>query len=311
MPNRSHYLAMCLPLVLALAACPDKKVPTPRVLGAAPEAGELDALKAEVARLRAENAQLRVTPTGLAMQVDLALQDGSSEKAAEALKQLADRFPSSAEAADAGKRVQAFLVKRRAEDEDAKRLAALGFLGLKVSSVFAPGDIGIALSETGVFKRWTFDSYGEGWRFSDAEKGHRFLVTRMMVNTKTKEPMLPGVAAYVADGAKLVRLGALRYRFTRWQDYGAFLGTHADFRNEFSHVSRIPFTAAVSLPEVDLKRRPIYLVATSEGCHKRFYERFGQPPHFYLPEGACASLKPALAVDDFKDGTLGVIRRLD
>ncbi len=316
MLNSTCLLRLAVPLALALAGCWDKPSAMSAAAAAPPTApiaspNEVEALRAELVRLRAENEQLRATPAGLAMQVDRALQEGSADKAAAALKQLAERYPTSPEAAESGRRVQAFLAKRRTQEDEAKRMASLGFKGLKVSPVFAPGDLGIALSDTAVAKRWTFDSYGAGWRFTDAEKGHRFLITRLMVNAKGKEPMLPGVAAYAADGDKLVRIGTLRYRFTRWLDYGAFLGTHADFRNEFSHTSRIPFTAAASASEEDLKRRPIYLVATREGCHKRFYERFGQPPHFYLPEGPCASLKPTLALGDFKDGALAVLKRLD
>jgi hypothetical protein len=51
-------------------------------------------------------------------------------------------------------------------------------------------------------------------------------------------------------------------------------------------------------------------VATSEGCHERHWERFGQPPVYYLP-GECKTLKPNLTLDDFKGGTLAVLKRLD
>jgi hypothetical protein len=316
MPNRASVLPFCL-LLLALAGCWNRTADVPVVAAAPPPVApidtpnELETVRAELARLRVENEQLRATPAGLVLQIDRALQEGSMERAAAALKQLAERFPASAEAGEAGKRVQAFVAKRRAQDEEAKRVAALGFKGLRVTPVFAPGDLGISLGDTAIARRWTFDSYGDGWRFTDAEKGNRFLITRMMINSKAKEPLLPGLAAYAADGDKLVRLGTLRYRFTRWQDYGTFLGTRADFRNEFSHSSRIPFTAAVSATEQDLKRRPLFIVATREGCHKRFYERFGQPPHFYLPEGPCASLKQTLALGDFQDGALAILKRVD
>jgi hypothetical protein len=102
----------------------------------------------------------------------------------------------------------------------------------------------------------------------------------------------------------------MRYRFARWSSYGAFLGTQADYRNEFSHSWKIPFTAAVAISERDLQRRPIYLVATSEGCHERHYERFGQPPVFYSP-GPCNTLKQTLTVEDFKGGALAILKRID
>jgi hypothetical protein len=54
----------------------------------------------------------------------------------------------------------------------------------------------------------------------------------------------------------------------------------------------------------------VYLVASSEGCHERHYERFGQPPVFYVP-GKCETLKPTLTADDFKTRALTILKRLD
>jgi len=114
----------------------------------------------------------------------------------------------------------------------------------------------------------------------------------------------------LADGAKLRKLGTLRYRFARWSSYAAFLGTQPDYRNEFSHSWRIPFTAGVLVSDEDLKHKPIYLVVTGEGCHQRMYDRFGQPPVFYQP-GDCKSLKPNLTIEDFKGGGLAVLKRFE
>jgi len=271
---------------------------------------DVDALRAEVARLRSENAQLRLSPAGLASEVDLALQGRNLDKAQLALHTLVERYPKSAEAAEARRRVDSYLAAERAAQDQARRQAALGFRALKVSPTFARGDVVLALADTTVARRWTFDSYGSGWRFIDAERGQRFLIARLTTTARTKNPALFGIAAYVPDGPRLVRLGNLRYRFSRWSDYGAFLGNHADFRNDFSHTARIPFTAAVAFADDEWKRRPVYLVATGEGCHRRGYDRFGQPPAFYQP-GECASLKPILTLDDFKDGFLAVLKRME
>jgi hypothetical protein len=132
----------------------------------------------------------------------------------------------------------------------------------------------------------------------------------MNISSKARDPQLLGIAAYVPDGSTLKRLGLLKYRFARWGSYGSFLGTQPDYRNEFSHSWRIPFSAGVAVSDEDLKHKPIYLVVTGEGCHQRVYDRFGQPPVFYVP-GECKSLKATLTADDFKGGTLAVLRRLD
>ena len=102
----------------------------------------------------------------------------------------------------------------------------------------------------------------------------------------------------------------MRYRCSRWGSYGAFLGTTTDYSNEFSHRSRIAFTAAVSVGDDEVKKRPIYLVATKEGCHVRHFERFGQPQVAYQPV-ECGSLKPSLTAEDFRGGSLAVLKRLD
>ena len=291
---------------IALAAC------KPELPGAADrdQARELTALRAEVERLRKENADLRLSPTLLAAEVDAAIRAGNEEKADAAFKQLADTFPVAAETSQMRKRLEAFFAQRRVQDEQGKRIAAQGFKALPVSPSVTHDDMVLTITSLALAKRWIFDSWGDGWRFLDAEKDKKLLVARMSISSKARDPSLFGIAAYVADGAKLKRLGQMRYRFARWSSYGAFLGTQADYRNEFSHSWRIPFTAGVAVSDEDLKKRPIYLVVTGEGCHQRVYDRFGQPPVFYQP-GDCDSLKDSLGPEDFRGGTLAVLRRLD
>lgn len=303
---RKVACALLLPLVAGLLpACkPLREAANPT------DAAELSALRTEVARLRKENADLRLSPTTLAAEVDAAMRAGNEDKATAAFKQLADTFPVSAETAEMHRRMEAFTAKKRVEDEEAKRIAALGFKALPVRATLAQDDTELTLTGAGFTRRWFFDNYGDGWRFQDAEKDRRLLVARMNVSSKRKEPALFGLGAYVADGDKLVRVGTARYRFARWSNYGAFLGTQADYRNDFTHSWRIPFTAAVPVAEADLRRGPVYLVATREGCHERHYERFGQPPVFYLP-ARCDSLKETLAAADFKDGSLAVLKRIE
>jgi hypothetical protein len=306
MPSAFRASAAACVAALALVACK----PAGQAVAISSDADEVARLKAEIAKLREENAQLRLSPWTLARDVDGAIRSGDEERAVVAYKQLADTFPVAAETADMKKRLEAFLTQRRAQLEEQKRIAALGFKGLPVNASFANQDTALTLTSLAVLKRWVFDSWGDGWRFLDAEKDRRMLVARMNIASKQKEPRLFGIAAYTPDGDKLMRLGQLRYRFARWSSYAAFLGTTADFRNEFSHSFRIPFTAAVQLSEADLKRRPIYLVATGEGCHAEHPQPFGQPPLFWQP-GECKSLKETLTLDDFKGGSLAVLRRME
>jgi outer membrane murein-binding lipoprotein Lpp len=291
--------------VLVLAACKPAARNT-----ASSDPDEVAALRAEVARLREENAQLRLSPAVLAAEVDGAIRAVNEEKAVAAFKQLADTFPVASETVEMRKRVETFLAQRRTQEDEDKKIAALGFKALPITPSVSHDDMVLTLTSLGVARRWVFDSWGDGWRFLDAEKDKKLLVARMNISAKSRDPQLFGIAAYVADGGTLKRLGPLKYRFSRWSSYASFLGTQPDYRNEFSHSWRIPFTAGVPVTEEDLKHKPIYLVVTGEGCHQRVYDRFGQPPVFYTP-GECKSLKPSLTADDFKGGALAVLKRLD
>jgi hypothetical protein len=280
----------------------------------APEDGarELEALRAEVARLTAENARLRVTPAALAAEVEAAVQNQNAARAEASLRRLAERFPHSAELPPAKRRVEALLAQMRAASQEQQRQAALGFRALKVSPRFTHDGTTVSLGEAALMRRWVFDSYGNGvgWKYLDAERGQRLLVARLSVNSRNKDPALFGIGVYQAEGASLTQVGLLRYRFAQWSDFGAYLGTHADFGNDFSHSARIPFSAGAPVADSAAARRPLYLVVTREGCHTKLYDRQIQPPVHYVP-GACETLKKTLTLDDFKDGSLSVLRRMD
>jgi hypothetical protein len=314
---------LCLVLLAALPGCfPSEKqspvtphagvVMTPVAASAAiAEADpEVLSLKAEVARLAAENQRLRMTPSAMAAEVRAAVAAQNGPNAQAALKRLSDYFPYSAELAPATKQVDALLAKLQAAEEEKKRIAALGFKGLRTRPWYYWRDTELRLYDTSFTRRWIFDNYGSGWSYLDPEKGQRLLTAAVSVSSKNKDPALFGMGAYVADGPTLKQVGSFRYRFAHWMDFGAVLGNHADFRNDFGHTNRIPFTIGASINQDDIKHRPLYLVVTREGCHKRHQDRLLQPPIHYLPEG-CASLKKTLTVDDFKDGTLAVLKRID
>ena len=309
-------VSVCLRLPFTAVLLAASALGTPALAGplgfgnAVDDGREIEALRAEVARLKEENARLRLTAPALAAEVDTAVTQQDGGRAQAALKQLAERFPLSAELPVARKRVDGLLTKLRSDEDEKRRVAALGFRALRSNTFFARGDTAIRLTDTSIGRRWTFDSYGHGWRYLDPEKGQRMVTARVNVTTSNKDPALFGIGAYVADGATLRQVGTLRYRFARWADFGAFLGTHADFGNDFARSSRIPFTVGVAVNEDDLKRRPLYLVATREGCHKKLFDRQLQPPIHYMA-GECASLKKALTVDDFQDGALAVLKRID
>jgi hypothetical protein len=55
----------------------------------------------------------------------------------------------------------------------------------------------------------------------------------------------------------------------------------------------------------------MYVVATSKGCLNRHYERFKNPPDYYL--GTCTALEETLSLESIsvERGNLTVVRRID
>lgn len=318
--HRLSQLLACASLALLAAACgpaekssaPSAPVSTP-VAAAGPTgsatAAEISALKAEIARLKAENAELRLTPAALSAEVDAAVKAGDIDKAMAPLKKLTDKYPSAPEALAATKQLEALVARKKAEQAEAQRLAALGFKALKQSPTYTADDVSIQLSSAAIAGTWAFDSYGSGYRVFEAERGTRFVTARVTVTSKSKDlkdPALFGIGVYTVDGAEMNLVGELRYRFARWDDYGSYLGNDADFRNDFAHSSSVPFSLGAQIEEDKLKR-PLYLVVTSEGCHKRRTERFERPPVSYVP-GECLTLRSKLTVAEFKDGHRQILK---
>jgi hypothetical protein len=181
--------------------------------------------------------------------VQAAVKANDAEKAKAALKRLTDRYPLSAEAAEEGKRVDALVAQASVPPRKRQtRMAALGFKALRTSPYFSHGDTSIGLTATAVVTRWNFDRHGDGWKFLDAEKGRKFVTATVTVRSKSQDPLLFGIGAYVANGSVLTYVGRMRYRFVRWRDYGSFLGTQADFRNDFTHTSAFLFRSACRSP---------------------------------------------------------------
>jgi hypothetical protein len=265
------------------------------------------ALKAEVTRLQQENAELRATPAVMLAAVHAAGSDIA--KASEALTLLEEKFPDAAETKQANTLVAQMKSEHERREAEAKRLAALGFKALKVTPRLAGDEATITLSGVSQTRRWISDAYDSQYHYRDAEKGAAFIVARVKVTSDNKNPGLPGVALYRSEGATLKRVAMFGYEFVRWKDYGSYLGNYSDYGNDFAHTNVIPMSIGADAELASLTR-PLYLVATKEGCHSRNYERFRNPPVSYAG-GDCAGLKDTLEAGDFGDGKLALVHRLD
>ena len=155
MPIRIGALLVAAFAVLGLAACKPSAKGGGVTLG---DSSEVTQLRAEVARLQKENAELRVSPYHLAIEVEGAMRSGNEEKAVAAYKQLVDTFPVAPETAEMKKRLDVFMAQRRTQEEDEKRIAALGFKGLPVAASVTAQDTALTLGSIAFAKRWIFDS---------------------------------------------------------------------------------------------------------------------------------------------------------
>jgi hypothetical protein len=244
----------------------------------------------------------------LLAEVSAKVQGRNVVEAEAALANLSGKFPESAEARTREKLVDQLKVEEAKKAHEAARLAALGFKALRVAPELASAESTLHLRSATTSSRWVFDAYGDEWRYVEAEKGKTFITAKVTVSSEEKNPNLMGLAAYVADGAKLRRLGSFEYRFSRWDDYASYLGNDADYRNDFAHSSSIPFSLAATVNKDEMKG-DIYLVATKEGCFTRSEDRFKNPPVWYY-SSTCASLPQALSIGDFEGGALAVLKRM-
>lgn len=294
-------------LAVALSGC-GKQAATSEETSESLLAAQVVELKAENTRLKAENAELRITPTALLAEVTKSVQGRNLAEAESVLAKLSAKFPDSGEAQSAAKLVGQLRSEEAKQVQEAARLAALGFKGLPTAAKFTNADSTIQLRSAATSSRWIFDAYGNEWRYIEAEKGTTFITAKVTVSSEDKDPRLMGMAAYVAVGAQLKRLGSFEYRFARWDDYASYLGNDADYRNDFAHSSNIPFSLAATVSKDEMKG-DIYLVATKEGCFTRSEDRFKNPPVWYYTS-TCASLPRTLSLDDFREGDLAVLKRM-
>lgn len=268
-----------------------------------------EVLEAKVAKLQAENKELRESPQQLLNEVMVNSKNADVDKSKIALQRLINKHPLSDEAVKGTRLVDELIAKLEAAELETKRMAALGFKALKITPTFTYNGNTAKLSSASIGKRWIFDAYGDEYRYVESEKSEIFITAKLNFLSKSKDPSLFGIGIYVVEGAVLKHLGNFSYRFARWDDYASYLGNNADYRNDFAHSSSIPFSLGVSVSDDNLKQ-PLYLVISREGCHTRHTERFNNPPVSYF-QNTCDSLKKTLTIDDFKDGSLAILKRLN
>lgn len=308
----NYYLSLAGVSIL-LAGCNDKQPPYEAKPDKSAEyQRQIRDLTTERDRLRAEIQELSRSPTVILTDLTNALSNKDPAKADKAQTELEKRFPKTVEAADGKKQITAYrdgLAKAAAEE---RRLAALGFKALPVGLTVKGPAVTAKYGDLSFNARFVMDRYDNSYHYRDADRDTKYAVISMNVtaNKGVSNPEMPGAALYWADGAALKKLGEFVIEFTRWESYATYLGNYSDSRNDFAKVQTIPFTLGVQIDDEEVKKRPLYVVATKDGCISRGYERFRNPPDFY--RGGCSPLRPTLTVKDFNDPASGltvVLRR--
>ena len=270
-------------------------------------------LTAERDRLKIQVQELSRSPSIILADVTSALSSKDPEKANNAQADLEKRFPNATETAQGKKQIAAYLDALAKAAAEEKRLAALGFKALPVGLTVKGSAVTAKYGNLNFNARFVANRYDNSYHYRDADRDTKYAIISMTVTAGkgVSNPKMPGAALYWADGTTLKKLGDFTIEFTRWESYATYLGNYSDSRNDFAKVSTIPFTLGVQISDEDAKKRPLYVVATKDGCIDRDYERFRNPPVFY--RGTCSPLKSTLTVNDFTDpaNDLTVILRRD
>ena len=270
---------------------------------------EYTKLEVEAKGLRATVEELQNTPTNLMATANEQLKSNKKTEAIATLHKLVNKYPSSTEAKEASRIIAEEEKKEREAREKEERerreaikkeeqKKALGFKILKENSNVSYGYLDVKFTSVTSGKRWTFDSYDDRYFYRDAERDEIFIIARMSIKSSDKYPKLPPVGVYEYRGGFLHQLEVMDYKFARWQDYGSYLGNYADYGNDFSHTSTIPFSNAATIKKSDFDNSAIFVVMKKEGVFERTYDKYSNPEISYKTT-SYSSMKLTLTVDDF------------
>ncbi|EKB61413.1 hypothetical protein [Bergeyella zoohelcum] len=265
--------------------------------GSSEVGAELVRVKKELEECRANVAKLENTPQSKFTIIEELLAKGEKEKAAKEMKELITKFPNSQEALRSNELLISVEKEIIAQKELEEKKKTLGFKMLSESNMVSYGEIKMSFSSVTTGGRWVSNAYGDTYHYRDSERGNKMILAKLSITSKEKNPNLPPILVYKMIDGKLVYTDKLKYSFSRWSDYGAYLGNYQDYRNDFAHTSTIPFSCGVEISEEDLNTSSIFIVVKKKGCFFREEDRFGNPPVRYV-EGTCGA-KDILTVDDF------------
>ncbi len=264
--------------------------------------GELETVKKQVIQDSVRITNLRDTITMLSLPASQRLSlineqvsNGEYGQAKKSINELNRLFPNSKESQQTTvilQRIDNLIAKQKAEEE---RIKALGFKALRpVSSVIIDYNR-VEISSISVGNTFVFDSYGDHWRYLQADKGSKYITALMKITSDSKDPSLPQPAIYTIKGDRMVYAGNFTVRFNRWEDYGTYLGNDHDFSNDFAKTNSIRFKIGIEVQN-EITQKPYAIVLKKANSLIRRYDRFENPPVSYY---GSVNYPHNLSLDDF------------
>lgn len=258
---------------------------------------ELENTKSELNICSSELTKIKNTAENRFIRARKFISENNLVKAKSEFQGIIDNFKGTNDSKIASKEIKKIDTKVKQEKLQAERKKALGYKILKPKTRIKFGDLSLRFDKIWKGKRWSFDDYGSQYFLRDASRGNSHILARVSITSKSNNPSLPPILVYQMNNGELNLLGTLGYEFRRWKDYGSYLGNYADYGNDFSHSSTIPFNCGVQLSNDELKGKSIFIVLKKSGCFDREEKKYGSPEVKYN-KGLCGA-KYLLKIEDF------------
>lgn len=96
--------------------------------------------------------------------------------------------------------------------------------------------------------------YNTNWRYATAEKGNKFIISHIVMNSKSKNPHFPQFDVYKIDTTegKVHLIGSMRYQFSRFDGHAEQIGLYVDEKNCFKYTNSVKFTCFDEFTEEEL-----------------------------------------------------------
>lgn len=280
----------------------------------------VDSLNAEIATLRADYHAsllkvaalrdsvelLRYSPTQRLDRIKELIAAKDTDAAEREIKALQTLFPQSAETVDRLPALRTELTALiDAQKAEQQRQEALGFKALKAATTIKVDYNTVTLSGFSISNRFTFDSYDDSYYYRDADRDNKYVTMAMSVKSESKSPDIPEFALYSISGKEMLFVTTFTTRYARWRDYGAYLGNYTDSNNDFAKVSTVRFKLGAEAPTELVSKQPFAIVMKNSNVLSEGYERFNNPPKYWLGTAAYPS---RLTLSDFNDGAYTLIK---